>query len=197
MKTLTPRFSLAASGAVLLLWAGLSSDASAQLPNVRQTKTITLGLVSEVNQKEISDHFSDFARYVARKSFSGTQADGAVVVTRTLPELAKLLEQDKVDYFMESPYPTYLINHVHAAAKLLLRRWKGGKAEYRSLIATNKDIGTARLQDLRGKIIAFEDPESTSGYFLPKFFLQRNGFKLSPVTTPSASVPPTQIGYVF
>ena len=98
---------------------------------------------------------------------------------------------------MESPYPTYVVNQVHGAGKLLLRRWKGGKAEYRSLIATNKASGTSRLQDLRGKIIAFEDPESTSGYFLPKFFLQRNGFKLSQVSAPTVTVPPTEVGYIF
>src|SRR4029434_5166415 len=95
------------------------------------------------------------------------------------------------------PYPTYVVNQVHGAGKLLVRRWKGGKAEYRSLIATNKNGGTNRIQDLRGKIIAFEDAESTSGYFLPQFFLPRNGFKVLPVSALSATVPATEVGYVF
>ena len=80
---------------------------------------------------------------------------------------------------------------------LLLRRWKGGKAEYRSLIVANKAGAPDRLQDLRGKIIAFEDPESTSGYFLPKLFLQRNGFKLTQVSSLNAAVAPTEVGYIF
>jgi phosphonate transport system substrate-binding protein len=162
-----------------------------------QASTITLGLVSEVKQKEIAEHFRDFARYVARKLHPPTGAEGEVVVTPTLSELAKLIAQGKIDFFMESPYPTYVVNHVHGVAKLVLRRWKGGKAEYRSLIATNKQGGTSRIQDLRGKLIAFEDPESTSGYFLPKFFLQRNGFKLVQVSSLSVNVPSTEVGYLF
>src|SRR6266576_1651901 len=76
-------------------------------------------------------------------------------------------------------------------------RWKSGMAEYRSLIATRKDSGISRLEGLRGKIIAFKDPESTSGYFLPKFFLQRNGFKLKQMASMNAQVPATEVGYIF
>jgi phosphonate transport system substrate-binding protein len=197
MTRRTRTFAIALATATFLLCAKLSSDAAAQTPIRIEVRTLTLGLISDVNQKEIEEHFRDFARDVARKLFAQTDAEGKVLVATTLSELAKLLEQNKVDFFMESPYPTYIINHVHGAAKLLLRRWKGGKAEYRSLIATNKDSGTSRLQDLRGKIIAFEDPESTSGYFLPKFYLQRNGFKLLQVSAESAKVPTTEVGYVF
>jgi phosphonate transport system substrate-binding protein len=119
------------------------------------------------------------------------------VVVSSLPELAKLLEQKRVDFYMESPYPTYVINQVHGAGRVLLRRWKGGLAEYRSLIVTAKDGAIDRLESLRGTKIAFEDPESTSGYFLPKFFLQRNGFKLSPVTGNAAQTSPAAITYIF
>jgi phosphonate transport system substrate-binding protein len=197
MKRRTLTFSTALAAMTFLLCAELGSGAAGQTPVRNEVKTVTLGLVSEVNQKEIAEHFRDFARYVARKLYAPTDAEGNVAITATLPELAKLLTQNKVDFFMESPYPTYVVNQVHGAAKLLLRRWKGGKPEYRSLIATHKDSNTSRLQDLRGKIIAFEDPESTSGYFLPKFFLQRNGFKLSQVAPENAKVPTTEIGYVF
>ena len=98
---------------------------------------------------------------------------------------------------MESPYPTYLINNVYGAGKLLLRRWKGGMAEYHALIFTKRNSETKRLEDLRGKIIAFEDPGSTSGHFLPKFFLSRRGFKLSEKTRIEPNVSPGEVGYIF
>ena len=115
-----------------------------------------------------------------------------VVVAPNVVSLAKMLEQREVDFYLESPYPTYIINNVHGAGKLLLRRWKSGMSEYRSLIFTKKDGPLSRLQDLRGKIIAFEDPESTSGYFLPKFFLQRNGFKLVEKRAPTRPLAPVK-----
>ena len=98
---------------------------------------------------------------------------------------------------MESPHPTYMINDVYAAGKLLLRRWKGGMADYHSAIFTRKDGDVSRLEDLKGKMIAFEDAESTSGYFLPKVFLNKRGFKLSQKSQADAKVAENEIGYIF
>ena len=170
---------------------------SGQTPMPAGVKTITLGLVSQGNQREIREHFRAFVEYVARNLSSGAAIEGKVVVAPTVAELAKLLDQRAVDFYMESPYPTYIVNSVHGAGKLLLRRWKSGMAEYRSLIFTKKGSGVSRLQDLRGRMIAFEDPESTSGYFLPKFFLQRNGLKLVDKSRPEAAVAPTEVGYIY
>jgi phosphonate transport system substrate-binding protein len=97
---------------------------------------------------------------------------------------------------MDSPYPTYLINRQGAAIPLL-RRWKAGAAEYRGVLFTKKDSGVARVEDLRGQIIAFEDPASTSGYFLPKLFLVSKGLKLSEKTSLDAAVAPAEVGYIF
>ena len=79
----------------------------------------------------------------------------------------------------------------------MLRRWKGGIADYRSVIFTSKQSGITRLEDLRGKIIAFEDPGSTSGYLLPKLFLLKKGFSVVEKATPAAKVSPVDIGYIF
>ena len=87
-------------------------------------KTLTLGMVSETNRKEIEEHFLDFVRYVTRKLPSGREIEAKVVTAATPVDSAKLLEQRKIDFYMESAYPTYVINSVHGAGKLLLRRWK-------------------------------------------------------------------------
>ena len=119
-----------------------------------------------------------------------------MVIVPTPLQMAKLLEEKKIDFYMESPYPTYLINK-QGAAVLLLRRWKSGMAEYRGLIFSKKDGETNRLEQLRGKMIAFEDPGSTSGYFLPKVLLLKKGFKLSEKPRLDAKVGPKEIGYIF
>lgn len=184
-----------AIAALLCLIPG--STALAQVSGRAETKTITLGLVSQIHQKEIAEHFHDFVHYVAGKLSPGAEIEGRVVVAAEPAQLATLLEHNKVDFYMESPYPTYVINNVHGAGKLLLRRWKGGLAEYQSLIFTKRDSETRHLEDLRGKIIAFEDPGSTSGHFLPKFFLSRKGFKLSEKSQGEANVSPGEVGYIF
>jgi len=156
----------------------LGSQAAAQTTGKGELQSITLGLVSEVDKAAIEDHFRELVNYVARKLSPGSPVNGKVVVASTPLDLVKLLQQRQVDFYLESVYPTYTINYVHGAGKTLLRRWKGGTAEYQSLIFTKRDSGIRRLEDLRGKTIVFEDPGSTSGFLSPKFFLQRNGLKL-------------------
>ncbi len=197
MKRQNRRHSVTFAIAALLFGLIPGSNAAGQTPERAEAKTISLGIVSETHQKEIEEHFRDFVRYVARKLSPAADLEGKVIVAPTMLQLAKLLEQKQVDFYMESPYPTYVINDVHGAAKLLLRRWKRGMAEYRSLIFTKRNSQIKRLDDLRGKTIVFEDPGSTSGHFLPRFFLLRNGFKLSEKTRVEPNVSPGEVGYIF
>lgn len=184
-------------GLATLFWSLFSNAVTAgESAGSIKVKSITLGLVSKTWQKEIEAHFQDFVRYVAKKLGSAPDTEGKVVIVGAPLQLAALLEEKKIDFYMESPYPTYLINK-QGAASLLVRRWKSGVAEYRSLIFSKKDGATDRLEQLRGKIIAFEDPGSTSGYFLPKVLLLRKGFPLTEKPGPDAKVGPKEIGYVF
>jgi phosphonate transport system substrate-binding protein len=161
-----------------------------------KVKSITLGLVSGTSQRPIEAHFQNLVSYVARKLGSGPDTEGKIVIVRAPLQMAKLLEEKKIDFYMESPYPTYVINK-QGAASLLLRRWKSGLAEYRSLIFSKRDGETSRLEQLRGRMIAFEDPGSTSGYFLPKVLLLKKGFTLTEKSALDAKVSPKEVGYVF
>jgi phosphonate transport system substrate-binding protein len=181
--------------AIFLFGILYDRDGLAQTPG--RVEGLTLGIVSQIHQKEIENHFRDFVGYVASKLSAGSKIEGKIIVAPTPPQLAAFLADRKVDFYMESPYPTYVINDVHGAGTLLLRRWKGGMAEYRALIFTQRNSAAKRLEDLRGKVIAFEDPGSTSGYFLPKFFLSRSGFKLSEKSRIESNVSPGEIGYIF
>ena len=191
------RLALVSTLAILLVDLLTGSQAMGQTPGRVELKTITLGIVAEKNQKEIEEHFREFVRYLARKLSSSSAIEGKIAMAPTHARLASLLTERKADFYMESPYPTYLINSVYGAGKLLLRRWKGGMVDYHTLIFTTKNGGTKRLEDLRGKLIAFEDPGSTSGHFLPKFLFSRMGFKLSEKTRIEPNVSPGEVGYIF
>jgi phosphonate transport system substrate-binding protein len=180
-----------------LLCGFFATEAAGQAPERVKAKTISLGIVSEINRTQIADHFSDFVRYVAAKLTPASDVEGKVVIAPTPFQLARLIEQKRVDFYMESPYPTYLVNDVQGVARLLLRRWKRGMAEYRSLIFTKRNGQINRLEDLRGKVVVFEDPESTSGHFLPKSLLLRKGFKFTDKSRFDPYASPTDVGYVF
>jgi len=175
----------------------LAVNAAGQGMERAKTQTLTLGIVSDIHRTQIGGHFQDFARYVAGKLSAAPDFEGKVMIAPSAFQIARLIEQKKVDFYMESPYPTYLINDMHGAAKLLLRRWKNGMAEYRSLIFTKNNGEVSRLEDLRGKVLAFEDPGSTSGHFLAKSFLLKKGFKFADKSRFDPYGSPTEVGYVF
>ena len=181
----------------LALTSAAGGAAFGQSPKNGEAKALQLGLVSEINKSAIEEHFRDFVRYVSRRIAPGAEAGAKVVIAPTPFELAKLLEQRRVDFYMESVYPTYTVNYVHGAGKTLLRRWKGGQAEYQSLIFTKRDSGIKQLADLRGKTMIFEDPGSSSGYLMPKLFLSRNGYKLVEKKGYDPNAAPTEILYSF
>ena len=180
--------------AILLL--GMQPAVEGQNNPGLNIKTLTLGAVFQDPRVPVEEHFRPLMNYVARKFPPPGEIKGAVIVAGNVAQMTKLLNEQRVDFYMESPYPTYLINRL-GAATLLLRRWKGGMAEYHSIIFTAQDSGIARLEDLRGKMIAFEDPGSTSGYFLPKLFLLKQGFAVIEKASVGAKVGASEIGYAF
>lgn len=176
------------------LWAAAANPTGSQ----SESRRLVLGMVSEINQADIKDHFREFVVYVAKRLYpEAANASGRVVVAPTPFELAKLLEQRRVDFFLESVYPTYTVNYVHNVGRAILRRYKSGQAEYQSLIFSQRNGPIKRLEDLRGKLIAFEDPGSTSGYLLPKLFLQKQGFKLVEKRSYDPTAAAGMVGYVF
>src|SRR5258708_34707785 len=70
-------------------------------------------------------------------------------------------------------------------------------SEYRCVIFTSKASRITRLEDLRGKMIVFEDPGSTSGYFLPKLLLFEKRFRVAEKPDLSTKVLAGEIGYIF
>jgi phosphonate transport system substrate-binding protein len=194
--TLFPRFFVAS---VVFLSVAVLSNATAPVRAGESpvVKTLTLGMVSETHRKEIEEHFHEFVRYLARRLNGGAEIDARVVTAPTPFELARLLDQRRVDFYMESAYPTYIINFVHGSGRLLLRRWKSGLADYHSVIFTRRNSGLRRIEDLKGRTIVFEDAGSTSGYLLPKLYLSRQGLKLVEKKSFDPNTLPGDVAYFF
>src|SRR6266581_8427699 len=103
--------------ATLLLTMGLKAEA--QTKQTASAKPLTLGVVFQDPRAPIEEHFRPLVDYAARKLTPTAETKGMVVVAPTPGQMMKLLEEKRVDFYMESPYATYLINRL-GAAKLLL-----------------------------------------------------------------------------
>lgn len=164
-------------------------------PCAAAAEPIRIGSISSEAAAEVKK-FLPLAGYLARQLQSEGIDDGRIVVAESIPQMASFLRDGKVDLYVDSPFPSVAVSRL-AGSKFLVRRWKKGVAEYHTVIFAREDSGIGRLKDLRGKIVVFEEPFSTSGYFLPKLALVQAGLRLMPKSKPSDPVDPHEVGYVF
>lgn len=144
---------------------------------------------------EISESLP-FARHLAGLLRSEGITEGKVVIARSINQMADYLRTGKVDLFIDSSYPVALAAEL-ADAKYLLRRWKSGNGEYRSLIFASAASGVKSLRDLKGKVVAFEERYSTSGYLLPKLSLEQTGIKVRELPNLDEPAAPGYASFVF
>ena len=156
---------------------------------------IVVGDISDEPAKKIG-RFQPFVDHLAIQLSDVGIGVGEVEIAPDMETMADWLTSGKVDVYFDSPYPAMIVNNL-SEAQPILRRWKNGVEEYHTVIFTRSDSGIETLEDLKGQMIAFEEPSSTSGYMLPLSYLIEAG--LQPVEKPivEASVNPDNVGYVF
>lgn len=168
-----------------------STLAPQQLTN---EQIITIGIVSDDPAGTI-EKFQPLADYLAKNLAEDGILAGQVVVSPDQDSMNSSLQDGSVDLFFESPFGA--IKAYEAGAIPLLRRWKSGIPQYHTLIVVQKESRITTIEQLMGKMIAFEDSGSTSGYLLPKAYLVNQGFTVAEKTEATSPVDGTEIGYFF
>ncbi len=83
-----------------------------------------------------------------------------------------------VDFGFIPPFAYVLANRESDAQVILSALNKDLEAKYRSQFIVRKDSGIKSFQDLKGKIVAFVDASSTSGYLFPGAHLIKEGLDI-------------------
>lgn len=157
--------------------------------------TITISKVTSHFHKQ-HQQLRPLIKYVGKKLKHMGIKKGKVLLARNNQELIKFVKEGKVDIVTETPFSSMLFIK-KAGMKILLRSWKKGVSNYHSVIFVRKDSKINSLEDLKGKVIAFEDPGSTTGYFLPKAEIMRKGLQLVELNNYREKPPSDKIGYCF
>ncbi|HXF75150.1 MAG TPA: phosphate/phosphite/phosphonate ABC transporter substrate-binding protein [Methylomirabilota bacterium] len=178
------------------LWRLISLlGAALFLPEIACAGSLSVGSISASPVSE-TRKFASFARYLARQLHSEGIGQEKVVVAESIAAMAALMRAGQVDLYIDSLFPTLAVSRL-TGSELLLRRWKNGSAEYQAVTFARKDGGIARLEDLKGKMIAFEEPYSSTGYFFPKLELLKRHLRLTAKMQSSDPVGADEVGYVF
>lgn len=163
--------------------------------DVTTERLLVLGEISD-DPGEVIEGAQPLADYLAANLADFGYTGGQVRVVKSIEEMTELLKNGEVDIYFDSTYPATLISDA-SGAQIILRRWRFGVEEYRSVIFATKESGITSLDDLRGKIIAMDAPYSTSGYMLPAVYLTQNGLSLVGKETYTETVRPDEVGFVF
>jgi phosphonate transport system substrate-binding protein len=163
-------------------------------PLAAQERFLVFGRVHDDPVRSIRDR-QEFVDYMAKKLAPYGITGGRITVVEKMQLLARALREGKVDLFHDSVVPTMVLSK-WAGSVPILRQWKYGEAEYEGIIVVRKDSGIDTLADLKGKVIAFEEPHSTSASILPRMLLEEKKLKLVEMKSPGTAKPDT-VGYIY
>ena len=119
-----------------------------------------------------------------------------VRAARSVPEVAQWLRDGDADFFMDSPLPVLLARHL-SGCRPVLRRWKYGEPAYKSVFFVRADSDIQSLEDLVGRVLAFEDRYSSSSFFLPMEHLLNSGLQGAFLPRVDEPVLGSHVGLVF
>lgn len=177
---------LSLSSAVLYLLAGIVGvltvpDKALGIPPFEiadRASTLTIARVSG-NPRKHYNALGALGAYLTPYLADLGKTTYRVRLARDNEQMIGWLRSGEVDLVMETPFSAITFER-EAGAALLLRAWRDGLPGYRTVFFARKDSSISDLADLKGKVMAFEDAGSTSGFLVPLTTLRKNGLVVAP-----------------
>lgn len=181
----------------LILFVILLSCVAENINTTNKTKTLLQGTIvvadiSDEPAKKIA-RLTPFINYIALRMNEAGIGKGAVKIAPDMATLISWSKKKQIDIYQDSLFKVLRIMKETQLSPLMCR-WKGGSAEYWSVFFSLRKNGYRSLEDLKGKIIALEDPDSTTGFFLPVSELLKSGSPFTLVTEPGQKIDAEAIG---
>ena len=135
---------------------------------------LNLGVISSENEADRVARHQRFLAYLERTLRVRPRMHNATDYAGTIEGLkARKLE---VARFGPASYAQAWLVTGGKVEPLAVQTDSDGFAGYHSVIVVKTDSPHRRVEDLKGRSLAFADPNSTSGYVAPHYFLKEAGF---------------------
>ena len=159
-------------------------------------RVLTLGDIDPDTPALKLERIEPLARYLAPELAAVGVSDVRIRIAPSIDRMIELMNAGEVDVYLDSLYPTLQVRQ-RSGSRIILRTWVGDLPEYHSMFIARRDGGVRKLSDLTDRVIAFEEPHSTSGFFLPALHLRRGGHPVDELDSADARPEAGAIGYVF
>jgi phosphonate transport system substrate-binding protein len=133
---------------------------------------LTFAVVPAENASGVSDRYAPFVEYLSKQL-------GVPVRLRLANDYAAVIEGQRagniqIAYYGPASYSKAYLTGVKTVPFVTTRN-NDGAIGYYSVIYVKADSPYRKIEDLKGKTIGFVDPNSTSGYNAPRFYLHKIG----------------------
>ncbi|MBO0736459.1 MAG: phosphonate ABC transporter substrate-binding protein [Alphaproteobacteria bacterium] len=140
----------------------------------KQYPELTFAVVPAENATGVSDRYAPFVAYLSR-------ALGLPVKLRLANDYAAVIEGQRagniqIAHYGPASYSKAYLTGVKTEPFTTTRK-NNGEIGYYSVIYVKADSPYKDIRDLKGKTIAYVDPNSTSGYNAPRFYLHKMGIE--------------------
>lgn len=172
-----------------------SARAQASVPANDEASVLVLGRVSD-DPKSHYDQLKPLLDYVVPRMANVGIRSGRILMARDLQQMTSYLRRGQVDWVNETAGNAGLLER-RGVANYFLVTERDGATRYHSVFFVRRDSPVRTLADLAGRSVAFQNPYSTSAYYLPAAELLDAGMKLEVLLSPMDKPAPGAIGYVF
>ncbi|WP_158743312.1 phosphonate ABC transporter substrate-binding protein [Acidisphaera sp. L21] len=160
------------------LLAGLAAGAATTATTVRAQSykqaypELVFGVVPAENASGVTDRYAPFTAYLSKQL-------GTKVTLRVANDYAAVIEGQRagnihIGYYGPASFARALVTGVKTTAFVIDVNSDGTKGYY-SVFYVKSDSPYKTVQDLKGKDLGLVDPNSTSGYNMPLFALNKMG----------------------
>jgi len=156
---------------------------------------LVLGRISD-DPKEHYEQLKPLLDYVVPRMANVGIREGRILMAHDVQQMNSYLRRGRVDWVTETPGTGMLLQQGSGAKPLLLTE-RDGVSRYTTVFFARKDSGIRSLKDMRGRRIAFQNPYSTSAYYVPASELLDQGLQLEILLSPMDMAEPNVVGYIF
>ncbi|MEN1940270.1 phosphate/phosphite/phosphonate ABC transporter substrate-binding protein [Luteimonas sp. MJ246] len=132
---------------------------------------------------------------VARMDDVGIR-EGRILMARDAKQMESYLRRGRVDWVTETSAGAMALE-ARAGARAILLTERGGQDAYHTVFFARRDSGIDDLDDLRGRSVAFQNPSSTSAYYVPAMEVISLGMPMEILLSPFDRPAEGSVGYLF
>jgi len=138
--------------------------------DVPQTASLTVAVAAMISPKETSVYYKQLLDHIGNQ----LGREVRLVQRKTYGEINELLGKGQIDLAFVCSGP-YVVGKEKYSFALIATPQVQGSHFYRSYLIVNTDSRIRRIEDLKGRVFAFTDPDSNTGRLVPTYWLSQIG----------------------